>query len=93
MSEGMRVPEQQCDTELSAVRADTGIVDTKLYAESLSLELDVAVSAESHLLRCCEWQCPPQAFQCVSSWWYRLGSLRRYDSAGGSTSLGTGLED
>lgn len=60
MSEGMRVPAQQCDTELSAVRADTGIVDTKLYAESLSLELDLAVSAESHLLRCCEWQRPPQ---------------------------------
>lgn len=62
----MNVPEQLCDTELSAVHTDTGMGETKLYAEPLSLELDMAASAESHLLWGCERQHPPQAFEHMS---------------------------
>ena len=35
---------------------------TKFYAAPLSLELDMAVNAESYLMWWCGWQHAPQAF-------------------------------
>ena len=48
VTESVRVPEQLCDTELSAVHTNSGMGETKFYAAPLSLELDKAVNAESH---------------------------------------------